>query len=110
MCRLLGEHASAEEEMQQHIKDLEAELLQRDQNIDTMKKELESEKENNSRAPTTTMKNMVERLKNQLSLKEKQLQVNSVAKKECLLTYFWSNRGNLLFSITVFVNGCNKGT
>ena len=61
--------------MQQHIKDLEAEILERDNSIDLLKKELETEKDNNARAPTTTMKNMVERLKGQLSLKEKQHQV-----------------------------------
>ena len=73
---MLGEHASAEEEMQQHIKDLEAEILERDNNMELVRKELDTEKDNNARAPTTTMKNMVERLKNQLSMKEKQHQVS----------------------------------
>ena len=40
-----------------------------------MNEELGTAKEANSRAPTTTMKNLVERLKNQLALKEKQHQV-----------------------------------
>ena len=40
--------------------------------------ELSTQKEMNTRAPTTTMKNMVERLKNQLSLKEKQQQVTFI--------------------------------
>ena len=43
--------------------------------IDIMNEELTTAKDANSRAPTTTMKNMVERLKNQLALKEKQHQV-----------------------------------
>lgn len=37
--------------------------------------ELNAEKEANSRAPSQTIKNHVERLKNQLALKEKQQQV-----------------------------------
>jgi len=37
--------------------------------------ELEEQKEANARAPSQTIKNLVERLKNQLSLKEKQQQV-----------------------------------
>ncbi len=43
--------------------------------LQVLNDELATQKEANTRAPTTTMKNMVERLKNQLSLKEKQQQV-----------------------------------
>ena len=43
--------------------------------LELMNEELGTAKEANSRAPTTTMKNLVERLKNQLALKEKQHQV-----------------------------------
>jgi len=50
--------------------------------IDDLKKELSAvqqevkeQKEANTRAPSQTMKNHVERLKNQLALKEKQQQV-----------------------------------
>ena len=45
--------------------------------LDLINEELGTAKEANSRAPTTTMKNMVERLKNQLALKEKQHQVRN---------------------------------
>jgi len=41
----------------------------------TMQQELNEQKEASSRAPTQTMKNHVERLKNQLAMKEKQQQV-----------------------------------
>ncbi|KAM7178897.1 centrosomal protein of 290 kDa isoform 2-T2 [Macrochelys suwanniensis] len=44
-----------------------------------VKTELEVQKEANNRAPTTTMKNLVERLKNQLALKEKQQKALSKA-------------------------------
>ncbi|KAH3726744.1 centrosomal protein of 290 kDa-like [Dreissena polymorpha] len=47
-----------------------------------LNEELQAAKEANSRAPTTTMKNMVERLKNQLALKEKQHQSLSKALTE----------------------------
>ena len=43
--------------------------------LELMNEELGTAKEANSRAPTTTMKNLIERLKNQLALKEKQHQV-----------------------------------
>ena len=53
-----------------------------DKELSDMKKELEftqqdleSQKEANSRAPTKTMKSLVEKLQNQLALKEKQQQV-----------------------------------
>jgi len=41
----------------------------------SMQQELNEQKEANSRAPTQTMKNHVEQLKNQLAMKEKQQQV-----------------------------------
>ena len=44
--------------------------------LELLNEELGTAKDANSRAPTTTMKNLVERLKNQLALKEKQHQVN----------------------------------
>ena len=43
--------------------------------LDILNDEVTTVKDQNNRAPTTTMKNMVERLKNQLALKEKQHQV-----------------------------------
>lgn len=61
-------------------KDSEMEVVQRE-NMDLRKEmkllqeEIEVLKDSNQRGPTATMKNMVERLKNQLALKEKQHQV-----------------------------------
>ncbi len=39
--------------------------------------ELQTQKDANTRAPTTTMKNLVERLRNELALKEKQHKVQT---------------------------------
>lgn len=41
-----------------------------------VKAELEAQKEANKRAPTATMRSLVEQLKNQLALKEKQQKVS----------------------------------
>ncbi|XP_070533170.1 centrosomal protein of 290 kDa-like [Ptychodera flava] len=53
------------ENQKQNVRDKEEEVRQ-------INNELETQKEANARAPTTTMKNLVERLRNQLALKEKQ--------------------------------------
>jgi len=50
------------------IADLQKELT-------TMQQDLSEQKEANSRAPSQTMKNHVEHLKNQLAMKDKQHQV-----------------------------------
>ena len=52
--------------------------------LELMNEELGTAKEANSRAPTTTMKNLVERLKNQLALKEKQHQVIVILLHFCM--------------------------
>ena len=57
--------------------------------IDIMNEELTTAKDANSRAPTTTMKNMVERLKNQLALKEKQHQVYIEGLNSCLFVFLF---------------------
>ncbi|KAH1185734.1 hypothetical protein KIL84_018483 [Mauremys mutica] len=59
-------------ELRNLLSQIENELLQ-------VKTELAAQKEANNRAPTTTMKNLVERLKNQLALKEKQQKALSKA-------------------------------
>ena len=43
--------------------------------IDVLKEELDAAKEANERAPSKTMKSLVERLRNQLALKDKQQKV-----------------------------------
>uniref|UniRef100_A0A8W4FM18 Centrosomal protein 290 n=1 Tax=Sus scrofa TaxID=9823 RepID=A0A8W4FM18_PIG len=54
------------------IEDLRGHLAQSQKESQRLKSELQAQKEANSRAPTTTMRNLVERLKSQLALKEKQ--------------------------------------
>ncbi|KAK3096658.1 hypothetical protein FSP39_002154 [Pinctada imbricata] len=77
------------DEMKTEIAKKEANLQDAKKMIEHQKKELDilndevsTVKEQNNRAPTTTMKNMVERLKNQLALKEKQHQALSKALTE----------------------------
>ena len=65
-------------ELDKKDKDLEDYKRQIDhlkKEADLLNDEVATLKEQNNRAPTTTMKNLVERLKNQLALKEKQHQV-----------------------------------
>lgn len=62
-------------------KDVELDQVQRiihDQKkeIEVLNEEIAALKDANLRGPTTSMKNLVERLKNQLALKEKQHQVD----------------------------------
>lgn len=56
--------------------ELRSVLSQMEKELLSVKIELEAQREANNRAPTTTMKNLVERLKNQLALKEKQQKVS----------------------------------
>ena len=51
---------------------LRAQVSEMEKEINYLNTELEAQKEANTRAPTATMKNLVERLKNQVSHKEKQ--------------------------------------
>ena len=55
-------------ELMNKVADLQKELT-------TMQQELNEQREANSRAPTQTIKNHVEHLKNQLAMKDKQQQV-----------------------------------
>ena len=75
LCRLKETHNS-------EIDRLLAETLRLNQAIDDKMKaiglveeDLANQKESNTRAPTSTMKRLVERLRNQLAIKEKQQQV-----------------------------------
>ena len=71
----MSEHQVEKNHLNEKINDLNREINDLRKEIDVLTKELEMQREANERAPTTTMKNMVERLKNQLSLKEKQHKV-----------------------------------
>lgn len=59
------------------VEDLRCLLAHSQKESQSLKSELQAQKEANSRAPTTTMRNLVERLKSQLALKEKQQKVSN---------------------------------
>ncbi|XP_042323113.1 centrosomal protein of 290 kDa isoform X2 [Sceloporus undulatus] len=65
-------HAAEEKKLKDEVDELRSLLSQMEKELMNTKTELEVQREANNRAPTTTMKNLVERLKNQLALKEKQ--------------------------------------
>lgn len=58
------------------MEDLRCALVQAQKESQSLKSELQAQREANSRAPTTTMRNLVDRLKSQLALKEKQQKVS----------------------------------
>ncbi|XP_070265696.1 centrosomal protein of 290 kDa isoform X2 [Myotis yumanensis] len=70
--RLQENHAAEVKKVKAQVEDLRCLLAQSQNELQSLKSELQAQKEANSRAPTRTMKNLVERLKSQLSLKEKQ--------------------------------------
>ncbi|KAM5253773.1 centrosomal protein of 290 kDa isoform 4-T7 [Hipposideros larvatus] len=70
--RLQENHADEVKKMKAEVEDLRYLLAQSQKESRSLKSELQAQKEANSRAPTTTMRNLVERLKSQLALKEKQ--------------------------------------
>ncbi|XP_074654662.1 centrosomal protein of 290 kDa-like [Tubulanus polymorphus] len=69
---LLAEQASEKAKLNGVIGQREQEIIGLNKKIDGINIELKNQKEANARAPTSTMKNLVEKLKNQLSMKEKQ--------------------------------------
>nr|XP_048274810.1 centrosomal protein of 290 kDa isoform X4 [Myodes glareolus] len=70
--RLQENHAGEVKKAQAEAEDLRRALVQAQKEAHSLKSELQAQKEANSRAPTTTMRNLVDRLKSQLALKEKQ--------------------------------------
>ncbi|XP_055442134.1 centrosomal protein of 290 kDa isoform X7 [Bubalus kerabau] len=70
--RLQENHADEVKKIKAQVEDLRCLLVQSQNESQSLKSELQTQKEANSRAPTTTMRNLVERLKSQLALKEKQ--------------------------------------
>ncbi|XP_010830352.1 PREDICTED: centrosomal protein of 290 kDa isoform X3 [Bison bison bison] len=70
--RLQENHADEVKKIKAEVEDLRCLLVQSQKESQSLKSELQTQKEANSRAPTTTMRNLVERLKSQLPLKEKQ--------------------------------------
>ncbi|XP_048867180.1 centrosomal protein of 290 kDa isoform X2 [Brienomyrus brachyistius] len=65
-------HAAQVKQLEQEAEELHTRLSQMEREVQHLRTELEAQKEANVRSPTNTMKNLVERLKGQLALKEKQ--------------------------------------
>ncbi|XP_068951217.1 centrosomal protein of 290 kDa isoform X1 [Petaurus breviceps papuanus] len=71
-ARLEENHAEVVKKLHAEIEDLTCSMSQTERELQYFKSEVQIQKEANTRAPTATMKNLVERLKSQLALKEKQ--------------------------------------
>ncbi|XP_051886600.1 centrosomal protein of 290 kDa isoform X2 [Pristis pectinata] len=78
-ARLEEKHAAELKELQNEVNKLRSSNLELAKEVQYLQTELEAQKQANTRAPTTTMKNLVERLKGQLALKEKQQKALSKA-------------------------------
>ncbi|XP_069908777.1 centrosomal protein of 290 kDa isoform X2 [Oryctolagus cuniculus] len=70
--QLQENHADEVKKVKAEVEDLRCLLAKSQKESQSLKSELQAQKEANARAPTTTMRNLVERLKSQLALKEKQ--------------------------------------
>ncbi|XP_048578634.1 centrosomal protein of 290 kDa isoform X2 [Nematostella vectensis] len=70
--RKKDQHEKQIKKLQEESNGKDQVISERDKEIEVLKEELEVAKEANERAPTRTMKALVERLRNQLALKEKQ--------------------------------------
>lgn len=64
------------EQLKDEANELRNVLCQMEKELANVKAELEVQKEANYRAPTATLKNLVEQLKSQLAIKEKQQKVS----------------------------------
>ncbi|XP_056654590.1 centrosomal protein of 290 kDa isoform X7 [Monodelphis domestica] len=71
-AQLEENHAEVVKSLHAEIEDLKYSMCQTEKELQYFKSEVQIQKEANARAPTATMKNLVERLKSQLALKEKQ--------------------------------------
>lgn len=78
-ARLEEMHAAELKELHNEANELRSTNLDMSKEVQYLETELEAQKQANTRAPTTTMKNLVERLKGQLALKEKQQKALSKA-------------------------------
>ncbi|XP_046705257.1 centrosomal protein of 290 kDa isoform X3 [Silurus meridionalis] len=81
-ARLEERHASQIKAMSRESEELRSQLSQMEKELQYLNTELEAQREANVRSPSNTMKNLVERLKAQLALKEKQLKALSKAMLE----------------------------
>ena len=74
--RLQEKHTVDVEQLKDEANELRSTLSQMEKELANVKAELEVQKEANNRAPTATLKNLVEQLKSQLAIKEKQQKVS----------------------------------
>lgn len=93
--------------LSQETEELRAQLIQMEKELHFLRTELEAQKEANVRSPSNTMKNLVERLKTQLALKEKQLKVTHSG--QCPVTLVNFHRQNsVIISIKICADGNNS--
>ncbi|XP_048463896.1 centrosomal protein of 290 kDa [Rhincodon typus] len=78
-ANLEEKHATEVKKLCNELDELRCTQLQTEKEVQYLQTELEDQKQANTRAPTTTMKNLVDRLKGQLALKEKQQKALSKA-------------------------------
>ncbi|XP_026221113.1 centrosomal protein of 290 kDa isoform X2 [Anabas testudineus] len=79
MSKLEEYHAAQMKALTGETDDLRSQITQMEKEMNYLRTELEVQKEANIRSPSNTMKNLVERLKTQLTQKEKQLKALSKA-------------------------------
>ncbi|XP_030312204.1 centrosomal protein of 290 kDa [Calypte anna] len=77
--QLQEKHTIDKEQLKDEANELRNMLSQMEKELANVKTELEVQKEANNRAPTATLKNLVEQLKSQLAIKEKQQKALSKA-------------------------------
>ncbi|XP_071621880.1 centrosomal protein of 290 kDa isoform X5 [Heliangelus exortis] len=77
--QLQEKHTTDKEQLKEEANELRNMLSQMEKELANVKTELEVQKEANNRAPTATLKNLVEQLKSQLAIKEKQQKALSKA-------------------------------
>ncbi|XP_064306563.1 centrosomal protein of 290 kDa isoform X2 [Phalacrocorax carbo] len=78
-AQLQEKHTVDVEQLKDEANDLRSMLSQTEKELRNVKAELEVQKEANNRAPTATLKNLVDQLKSQLAIKEKQQKALSKA-------------------------------
>lgn len=74
--RLEEKHTADVEQLKEEANELRKILSEKEKELANVKAELEIQKEANNRAPTATLKNLVEQLKSQLAIKENQHKVS----------------------------------
>lgn len=78
ISRLEEKHAAQTKGLSQEAEDLRGHVSEMEKELQHLHTELQAQKEANVRSPSNTMKNLVERLKSQMALKEKQLKVDQL--------------------------------